>query len=344
MTRMLPPTIHSTTQSTAERRLFETIRDAPNTATWLCLHSLSLAHHDTKRRAEIDFVLLTHHGIFILEAKAGRLKRRKGIWYSVDKQDAPHQLPESPFDQAASAMFALQKRLRTHFNGQPHADPLFGYGVLTPDIVFDLDSPESDRRLVYDSRDTAHPFTRYINRLAEHSRAAEARDKRPALKPEAIDAIAHYLRGDFDFIPTADALLDDVRKQLDQLTQEQRMGLRRLSEDDVPHLGSASLDDVTWSIVSGFKGLENYVVVLAALTDIETDWHRGVAYVGMSRARAHAGARRHSRGLRQEATGEYSIRRHPDAAGQKTRTAVSAPAHQARIRRYRPGKRAASAQ
>jgi len=38
-------------------------------------------------------------------------------------------------------------------------------------------------------------------------------------------------------------------------------------------------------VVSGFKGLENDVVILAALTDIETDWHRGVAYVGMSRAR-----------------------------------------------------------
>jgi len=49
--------------------------------------------------------------------------------------------------------------------------------------------------------------------------------------------------------------------------------------------GTASLDDVTWSIVSGFKGLENDVVIFAALTDIETDWHRGVAYVGMSRAR-----------------------------------------------------------
>ena len=38
----------------------------------------------------------------------------------------------------------------------------------------------------------------------------------------------------------------------------QRMGLRRLSEDDVPHLD-----------------------------DIETDWHRGVADAGVSRALLH---------------------------------------------------------
>ena len=48
----------------------------------------------------------------------------------------------------------------------------------------------------------------------------------------------------------------------------ERMGLRRLSEDDVPHLGSASVQTVTWSIVSGFKGLENDVVILAALTNL----------------------------------------------------------------------------
>ena len=65
----------------------------------------------------------------------------------------------------------------------------------------------------------------------------------------------------------------------------ERMDLRRLSEDDVPHLGSASLQTITWSIVSGFKGLENDVVILAGLTDIDDDWYRGVAYVGMSRAR-----------------------------------------------------------
>jgi hypothetical protein len=64
-----------------------------------------------------------------------------------------------------------------------------------------------------------------------------------------------------------------------------RLALRRLTEDDVPHLGTATLQSITWSTVSGFKGLENDVIIVAGLTDIESDWHRGFAYVGMSRAR-----------------------------------------------------------
>ena len=67
-----------------------------------------------------------------------------------------------------------------------------------------------------------------------------------------------------------------------------RLVLRRLTEDDVPHLGTATLQSITWSTVSGFKGLESDVIIVAGLTDIESDWHRGVAYLGMSRAHAAA--------------------------------------------------------
>ncbi|MBW2720032.1 MAG: hypothetical protein JRD94_16220, partial [Deltaproteobacteria bacterium] len=40
-----------------------------------------------------------------------------------------------------------------------------------------------------------------------------------------------------------------------------RLSLRRLTEDDVPHLGTATLQSITWSTVSGFKGLENDVII-----------------------------------------------------------------------------------
>jgi hypothetical protein len=50
MTRMIPPTIHSSVRSYAERRMHEVIRDAPNTDRWVCLHSLGLA--TTPKNAE----------------------------------------------------------------------------------------------------------------------------------------------------------------------------------------------------------------------------------------------------------------------------------------------------
>ena len=86
-----------------------------------------------------------------------------------------------------------------------------------------------------------------------------------------------------------------------------RLALRRLTEDDVPHLGTATLQSITWSTVSGFKGLENDVIIVAGLTDIESDWHRGVAYVGMSRARTrlHVVIREDCDGKRREREEEW---------------------------------------
>jgi hypothetical protein len=36
MTRMIPETIHSSVESTAEKRMFEVIRDAPGIERWVC--------------------------------------------------------------------------------------------------------------------------------------------------------------------------------------------------------------------------------------------------------------------------------------------------------------------
>jgi hypothetical protein len=70
-----------------------------------------------------------------------------------------------------------------------------------------------------------------------------------------------------------------------ELHELERLGLVHLTEEHVPALGTSSLEQITWSVVSGFKGLENDVVILVGVKDIDGDWHRGVTYVGMSRAR-----------------------------------------------------------
>ena len=64
-----------------------------------------------------------------------------------------------------------------------------------------------------------------------------------------------------------------------------KIGARRLSREDVAGLGTERLQDHTWSPVSGFKGLENDVIVLVGVDDLESDWSRAITYVGMSRAR-----------------------------------------------------------
>src|SRR5260221_13781243 len=107
MARMIPSTIHPMVKSGAERRLYELLRDAPGTEDWVCLHSLGLARHASKRRGEIDFLLLTRLGIFVLEVKGGRVARRDGLWIHTDRFGQETSRHESPFDQASSAMFSL---------------------------------------------------------------------------------------------------------------------------------------------------------------------------------------------------------------------------------------------
>ena len=70
MARMIPATIHPDVLSSGERRIFALLRDAAGTDNWICLHSLGLARHAHKRRAEIDFLLISGKvNIFLLIPK-----------------------------------------------------------------------------------------------------------------------------------------------------------------------------------------------------------------------------------------------------------------------------------
>lgn len=224
MTLMIPPTIHSSVSSGAEHRMFRVIGDATGTNEWVCLHSLGLARHDRKRRGEIDFVLLTEHGVFTLEVKGGRIRREDGVWIGTDKYGVSHRKPESPFQQAAEGMFALEKDIQREFKGSRIGKVLFGYGVVLPDVEFPSLGCEDDPALVYDRRCRNQPFRTFIDRLAQFARQ---RDRRPrlGLGKSEIRELAEFLRRDFDLIPSLDVVLDDTGQELARLTKEQRIVL-----------------------------------------------------------------------------------------------------------------------
>lgn len=218
---MIPNTIHSGVKSNAERKVFDLIRDAPGSEQWVCLHSLGLAHHAKKRRAEIDFLLLTPSGIFVLEVKGGRVGREGGKWFFENRWGRKTTKHESPFEQAQSAMFALEKELRQEFDGNPRlCQPTIGFGVLFPDIYFDVKGVEFDERQVFDLADRSAPMSRYVERLVQYTRESQPY-KRYGLKKEDIAALVEFLRPDFDLVPSFDVLADETRAALVRLTKQQ---------------------------------------------------------------------------------------------------------------------------
>ena len=229
MARMIPGTVHSSVRSGAERRIFKIIETSPGSDGWVCFHSLGLARHETKRRGEVDFVILTSAGVFVLEVKGGRVRREAGYWVFTDRFGVEHRRVEGPFDQAASAMFSLEREIRIRFAARRGWRPLFCYGVVLPDIEFDLVDTEGDQELVFDRRDRHAPFSSYLKRLA---RFAESRSPQETvgLTSDEIDELTEFLRGDFDLIPSMEVVVEDTRRQLAALTQEQGLVLEAAGE------------------------------------------------------------------------------------------------------------------
>jgi Nuclease-related domain/Schlafen group 3, DNA/RNA helicase domain len=221
MARMIPDTIHPSVRSGAERRLFHVIQNAPGTEDWVCLHSLGLARHTTKRRSEIDFLLITRKGIFVLEVKGGGISRHGGVWQFTDRYGDVHEKSESPFDQAATAMFALESDVRKKFEGNSRrARLLFGYGAMFPDIVFEELGTEADRRQLYDASDRRRPIIHFVDRLTAFARERDARD-RYAPTAKDIEALVDFLRPDFDLIPSLGVRAAAAGEELVSLEKEQ---------------------------------------------------------------------------------------------------------------------------
>jgi len=221
MAVMIPAVIHSDVSSSAEKRIFRLLRDVPNTEDWIVLHSLGLAKHHTKRRGEIDFLVICSRGVFVLEVKGGRVARNNGVWLTRDRYGNNNKLNESPFEQAASAMFSLEKYIKNNYElGDKLGKLIFGYGVVLPNSPsFDVE-PDGDAQITYFLEDTRQPITRYVGRIASFFEE-QASGKRKRLTHKDIDELVCYLRGDFDVVLPLWEKIREIDDELLQLTKEQ---------------------------------------------------------------------------------------------------------------------------
>lgn len=221
MARMCPPEVRPGTPSSAERRLFDRFRDQLGDD-WIVLHSLGLAFHPTKPWAEIDFVLIGPSGVFAIEVKGGRVERRDGRYYFTNIAGQTTAKSEGPFEQVASASAQLYKHLAS--SRVLPRDAVVGHAVMLPDIRFEVESPDFEPALVYDSRDADKPVSAFVRRIANywHDRV-EVQRCRPveSLSKSDRQEVLAVLRGDFDLKPPLWFGIREAGTQLLKLTEEQ---------------------------------------------------------------------------------------------------------------------------
>jgi hypothetical protein len=229
---MLPPTVREGTSSLAEHEMFVHIRDELSDD-WIALHSLGLTIHKTKPWAEIDFVLIGPPGVICLEVKGGLISRRDGIWYTTPQRGhhagRAQRLPESPFEQVASASAQLFQFIQRTCPSAAKA--ITAYAVAAPDVEWTVRGPDIDLALVYDQRDRARPFVDFMDRVI---RRWNKRIGGPVRKPQKLghkdkQAVLESIRGDFYLVPSLRASAEAADRELVRLTDEQCQLFARLS-------------------------------------------------------------------------------------------------------------------
>lgn len=224
MARMYPNFINPDVKSSAERRLFEEIKNSKELKDFACLHSLGLSRHMWKKQGEIDFVFVGNGFVLCLEVKGGRIKRKDGVWCFIDRFGRVNKKAESPFAQASSGMFSLKNNIESKFG---HTGLVFGYGVLTPDVKLDIESPEWDQHIVYDQQDTGYPIEKYIERLSKYWKNKVGNQKTTVKSSD----IVKYLRGDFELAVPLWTEIQDAESEMVFFSSEQYRALDQMESN-----------------------------------------------------------------------------------------------------------------
>lgn len=215
--RMIPTQPIPTTESKAERRVFDQLRSAfsgTDNSAWFAMHSLNLPRHAYKRFGEIDFIVCGPEGLFVLEVKGGVVSCADGIWQTRNRHGDTERLKESPFKQAESALHGLRKKLPPPLsNGF-----VIGYGVVMPDVDRLPDSAEWDRAVLADARDFRQ-FENWLERFIRHWRAKDHR--RPSATPAQLKALQQQLRPDFEAVTPLHVSAHEVETRIARLTEDQ---------------------------------------------------------------------------------------------------------------------------
>jgi hypothetical protein len=224
----------SSAKSAAERRLFEILKTVDLGPHWTAYHSLNCSEHAYKHWAEIDFLILGPEGALVLEVKGGRVTLRDGIWIFKDRDDREHLSSEGPFNQARSAMYALRDLLSDRYRvaAVVRERLVFGFGVVFPDVDWEVDTSEMPADVVADkfAVTNARNFAKYLKHLKGYWQGKWP-DRRP-LEAAELREIRQRIRPDVDVFPAFSTRLGRTLEDMQRLTDEQYERLDVIDQND----------------------------------------------------------------------------------------------------------------
>ena len=235
---MIPSVISPEVKSNAERKIFDWFKSAPGTDNWIVLHSLGIATHNKVIFGEIDFLVLAPQlGIFALEVKGGDVGRRGGVWTFTNRYGQTNSKVRGPFEQAKDGVFSVVAALKERVDDKHRhlKNVMFGFGVMFPDIEYDVNDIEYHQWQVFDKRD-AKNVRQFIGRLARESRnrwTSVFGDFNESKIPDAEDVryMASIFRGDFDCAVSMKVKIEQAKEELLKLTKEQYRCLDQLEDN-----------------------------------------------------------------------------------------------------------------
>lgn len=215
--RMVPP-LPFETGSQAEKRLFDRLRDALDD-TVTAYHSVRPTRHPGKRFPEIDFVVCSTDGIYVLEVKGGRVSCEDGTWRYRDRNGRVAESNEGPFRQAETALHGLGATIRAKLPPDICESFTMGYGVVFPDCEWRGPGVEWDEPMVADARRSRDMDT-WLRGLFAYWQRRDAATRRP--KRDALRQLQNVLRPDATARPRALVhQVEDTQRRIERLTEDQ---------------------------------------------------------------------------------------------------------------------------
>lgn len=210
--RIIPPLeAWGAVTSAAERKVAQLLDQVSLDGPEICLYSLHLPRHAYKRMSEVDFLVLSPKAVIVVEVKGGRIARSGGRWTFTDRYGATNTKSEGPFDQARSAMFALEKTIRQRLS---KVDIAMGYLVLTPDQDLGDDFEWSRVHHAGPRAMTVSGLERALRQAIDHWSTGTA-------TPTGYTDLKRALRPDFDLVPTLASRAERLRAEYIELADRQ---------------------------------------------------------------------------------------------------------------------------